>query len=104
MIEKRLRDKIVQLIDRAPGIANVPITERTEQWKAIGEAWVIEAVNVVELAVPDFINAYRQGLAAAKISLIPLPERIPRIAALLEALLADIDAGLVFYPCKRDPR
>ena len=69
--------------------------QRTEQWKAVGEAWVVEAVNAVELAVPDFLNAYRRGLAAAKISLIPLPERVPRIAALLEALLADIDAGLV---------
>ncbi|HEX5517740.1 MAG TPA: hypothetical protein VFX32_09085, partial [Pseudolabrys sp.] len=95
MIEKALRDKIEQLIARAPAIANADFMERTEKWKADGEAWVIEAVNVVELAVPDFLNAYRQGLAAAKFSIIPLPERVPRIASLLQSLLGDIDAGLV---------
>ena len=31
MIEKALRDKIGQLIDRAPRIANVDIMQRTEQ-------------------------------------------------------------------------
>lgn len=96
MVEKALRDKIEQLIFRAPGIANADhFNGRAEQWKAHGEAWVAEAVNVVDLAVPDFLNAYRNGLAQAKFSIIPLPERVPRIATLLRSLLTDIDAGLV---------
>src|SRR5262245_58649455 len=95
MTKKALRDKIENLIARTPAIANVDFKERTEQWKAEGEAWVIEAVNAVELAVPDSLNAYRNGLAQAKFSIIPLPERVPRIATLLRSLLTDIDAGLI---------
>jgi hypothetical protein len=95
-MDKKLRDKIEQLIVRAPAVANVDFAERTaEQWKSDGEAWVIEAVNAVELAVPDFLNAYRIGFSQAKFSIIPLPERVPRIASLLRSLLTDIDAGLV---------
>ena len=95
MIEKQLRNKIEQLIARAPGIANVPIMERTEEWKANGEAWVTESVNAVELAVPDFYNAYRKRMAGAAVVPFPLPERVPLIASLLRSLLGDIDAGLV---------
>lgn len=95
MIEKRLRDKIEQLIARASGISDVPFGDRTEEWKANGEAWVTEAVNAVELAVPDYINAYRRRMVTASQFLIPLPERVPVIASLLRSLLGDIDAGLV---------
>jgi hypothetical protein len=95
MIEKRLRDKIEQLIARASGISDMPFGDRTEEWKAKGEAWVTEAVNAVELAVPDYMNAYRRRMVTASQFLIPLPERVPVIASLLRSLLGDIDAGLV---------
>jgi len=95
MIEKALRNKIEQLIARAPGIVNAEIMELTAQWEADGEAWVTEAVNAVELAVPDFANAYRRRMVTAVVGLFELPERVPRIASLLRSLLRDINEGLV---------
>jgi hypothetical protein len=98
MIEKKLRDKIEQLIDRAPTYADdssiEAIMQRTERWQADGEAWVVEATNVVELAVPDFINAYRMRMRIATLG-GPVVERVHSIASLLRSLLADIDAGLI---------
>ena len=94
MIDKALREKIEQLIARAPGIADAPIMDRSVQWRADGEAWVVEANNAVRLAVPDYLNAYRSRMATAAI-FGPIPERVPLIAALLRSLLADIDAGLI---------
>src|SRR5216683_2334712 len=93
MIEKKLRDKIEELIARAPGIANVTVMERTIDWEADGEAWVTEAVNAVELAVPDAFNAYRKRMVElapiVKAFGTPLPERIPRIASLLRFQASD---------------
>ncbi len=39
MIGKKLRDKIEQLIDRAPTYADAPIMERTERWQIRGETF-----------------------------------------------------------------
>lgn len=95
MIEKVLRDKIENLIARAPGIANVSIMERTIEWQADGEAWITEAVNAVAIAVPDLLNTYRRRMLELTVVPQPLPECVPRIASLLRSLLTDIDAGLV---------
>jgi len=99
MIEKALRHKIEDLITRAPGIANVDMMERTDAWQAHGEAWVTEAVNAVELTVPDALNAYRNRMRELnpiiKLPGTELPVRVPKIAAMLRSLLADLDAGLV---------
>ena len=94
MIEKKLRDKIAQLIERAPTYTDAEIIERTGRWQADGEAWIVEAKNVVELAVPDFLNAYRNRMTTATI-LGAMLERVQTIASLLRSLLADIDAGLI---------
>lgn len=94
MIEKKLRDKIEQLIARAPALeGKAPITEET-RWKAAGEAWCTEAVNAVELAVPDVFNAYRSRMTTAAL-FGSTPQRVTLIASLLRSLLNDIDAGLV---------
>jgi len=93
MIEKKLRDKITQLIDRTSTYTDAQIMERTERWNADGEAWIVEAKNVVELAVPEFGNAYRMRVATTFIG--PVLERVQLIASLLRSILADIDAGLI---------
>ncbi len=49
---------------------------------------------MVQLAVPDFLNAYR-GRMATVTFLGPMSERVETIASLLRSLLADIDAGLI---------
>jgi hypothetical protein len=59
MIEKRLRDKIGDLIARAAGIANASFDERTEQWKADGEAWRPTPSN---LPCPTFSMPIAGGL------------------------------------------
>jgi hypothetical protein len=94
MIEKKLRDKIAQLIDRAPTYTDAQIMERTERWKADGAAWIVEADNVVQLAVPDFMNAYRRRMVTATLS-GPMLDRVQTIASLLRSLLTDIVEGLI---------
>jgi hypothetical protein len=98
MIEKKLRDKITQLIDRAPTYADdksiEAIMRRTERWFADGEAWIVEATNVVELAVPDPFNSYRKRMVTAPI-VGSMTERVELIASLLRSLLENIDAGLI---------
>ena len=94
MIEKKLRDKIEQLIKRSPAFeGKAPIMDET-RWKAAGEAWITEAMNAVELAVPDVFNAYRSRMPMAK-TVGSTPARVTLIWSLLRSLLADIDAGLV---------
>jgi len=98
MIEKKLRDKIEQLIDRAPTYADdssvEAIMRRTDRWFADGEAWIVEAENVVTLAVPDFLNAYRKRMVTATIG-GAMPEQVQLIASLLRSLLDNIDEGLI---------
>ena len=91
MIEKRLRDKIAQLIGRAEQtFENAPIEARSERWLADGRAWIVEANHVVELALPDPLQAYRRQVLIGSIL-----ERVLTMASILRSLLADIDAGLV---------
>ena len=53
MFEKRVREKIAQLIEpRAQPYVDTPSTGRDGRWEADGHAWIAEAVNVVELALP----------------------------------------------------
>ena len=94
MFEKRVREKIAQLIERAQPYVDTPSTGRDERWEADGHAWIAEAVNVVELALPNPLQTYRGQLFAATL-VSPVVKRVQRVAALLRSLLADVDAGLV---------
>jgi len=94
MIEKKLRDKIAQLIARAEVYVDRPTGGRDERWMADGNAWVAEAINVVELAVPNPLQPYRRRLFAATLPLTAI-ECVYGISSLLRSLLEDIDLGLV---------
>jgi hypothetical protein len=93
MFEKRVREKIAQLIERADVFADRPTGGRDERWLADGHAWLTEAINVVELALPDRTQVYRLHITNAIFGTVI--ERVLRVASTLRSLLADVDAGLV---------
>jgi len=60
------------------------------------EAWLTEALNAVELAVPEPNNAYRRNIKRLSDRAAgPIGQRVASIAQILPALLSDIDAGLL---------
>jgi hypothetical protein len=67
MIEKKLRDKIEELIASAPAHAEV----NTETDVALGMAWVTEAVNVVRLALPDPLQTLTGGISSWRRAIPP---------------------------------
>ena len=94
MLEEAIRRKVQDLIRRAPSL--VSDSRRSATTHGLCEGWVTEAVNVIEVAIPIETNAYRrrireiegrQGWA--------VDNKVTAIAASLEALLPDIDAGLL---------
>jgi hypothetical protein len=91
MIEKKLRDKIAQLIACADAYAEA--ANQTERGVANATAWVTEALNVVQLAVPDRFQPYRQQIELAVYATVS--QKVLTIAATLRSLLADVDLGLV---------
>lgn len=91
MVEKRLRNKIAQLIQRADACADA--AKKTERGVADATAWVVEAINVVKLALPDPFQPYRTQIALTLAA--SLSQKVLTIAATLRSLLADVDAGLV---------
>lgn len=122
MIDQDIRRKIEGLLTRAPALASASIqrprvlTSRPspQAWMAGGasekeydpshndqhtaqcRAWITEALNIIELAVPTPSNAYRRqiekiGEAAAS----RYPRSVGSMAEILRALLRDIDAGLL---------
>jgi hypothetical protein len=93
MFEKRVREKIAQLIKRADVFADRPTGGRDERWLADGRAWLTEAINVVELALPDRTQVYR--LHITNVIFGTVIERVLTVASTLRSLLADVDAGLV---------
>ena len=96
MIEENIKRKIADLIGRARTIATPDGVVHDEQHFGACEGWLVQARNVIQLAVPMPQNAYRQ-----RIEEITNPEgkAIVRCAIsaaeVLRALLPDIDAGLV---------
>jgi hypothetical protein len=97
MIEENIRRKIGDFVHRASifgsstsGVAR----DARELSECVG--WIAEAVNVAELAVPMPENAYRRRIEKA---LGPGGsgelQRVLSIAAILRALLPDIDASLL---------
>jgi hypothetical protein len=96
MIEKNVRTKIEELINRAPPLApsrsGLP---RDSQHINQCEGWITEALNIIEVAVPQADNAYRRRVTGIGEKSGSLPQRVGSIAEILRALLADIDAGLL---------
>jgi hypothetical protein len=95
MIEKNIRQKIEQLIARAKAIPQTTsgmAADRTQY--NVCEAWLTEAMNVIQVAIPQPENAYRTKIdtlakRTSKNSSVKSAELI------FESLLSDIDAGLL---------
>jgi hypothetical protein len=96
MIEEKIRRKIEDLIGRARTIGPSDGMVRDDRHFGACEGWLVEARNVIQLAVPMPQNAYRQRIEA-----ITNPEGkaivqcVISATEVLRALLPDIDAGLV---------
>lgn len=95
MIEKNIRQKIEQLIARAKAIPQTTsgMAANLTQYN-ICEAWLTEALNIIQVAIPQPENAYRTKIEtlakrASKNSSVKAAELI------FESLLSDIDAGLL---------
>ena len=82
------------LIARGPPIAATDIMGRNETWVGRARAWIVEVINVVELAIPTSENAYRRSIIKAAEHGSAL-ERVQTISHVLPSLLQDIDAGLI---------
>lgn len=96
MIEEKIKTKIVGLINRGRSLGSLDGTIRNEQHFGQLEGWLVEANNIVQLAVPITQNAYRQRMEKVT---DPEGKSIVRCVAsaaeILNALLLDIDAGLL---------
>lgn len=95
MIEKKLRDKIEQLIARANDLENVAESRRNDHWTASVDAWTTSVVNVIRLAVPDMFQPYRQAIESPVLRLQTTSQRLLIIRSTLQLLLADVEKGLV---------
>jgi hypothetical protein len=95
MIEDRARQKIEKLIERAIALYNVPAQQRDPAWLAQGLSWITEVLNVVELCIPTADQAYRREISRLAQVGGNTGERIQRVSVLLQAMLGDIDAGLI---------
>lgn len=96
MIETNLRKKIEELIQRAKAFQTIPGgLARNSREVSLCEGWITEALNAVELAVPRPTNAYRRKVEILAKGSSGLVQAVGSIAQVLEALLPDIDAGLL---------
>ena len=96
MIEHNIRAKILDLVGRS-GRLNITTTGVARDTQHLSEcrAWITEALNVTELAVPLPNNAYRRQIAKIGEGSWSYPSRVASIAEIFRALLTDIDAGLL---------
>ena len=94
MIEEHIKAKISQLINRARSLVAAEELRDDYHFGAC-ESWLVEADNVVQLAIPLAQHPYRQRIAK-----LADPEGkaifrcVTSVAEILRALLADIDAEL----------
>jgi hypothetical protein len=96
MIEENIRQKIKQLLARSAGLVAISgpsglaiNSSHTAQCRS----WIVEALNVTQLASPSPTNPYRVQIEVKWSG--GLPERASTMAHMLDALLQDIDAGLL---------
>ncbi len=99
MIEENIRRKFEELIVRSSNfVPHVSPNGFATESRYIPqfEGWLAEALNLVEIAVPEPDNAYRRSVEKLSDgSSGPIGRRIQSIAQILPALLADVDAGLL---------
>ena len=93
MISDNVRRKIEDLIGRAPALAGDGNIPRDGQHVAKCSAWLTEALNVIAYAIPSPQNPYRARIEQPHGGTTTL--RVAYVAATLEALLPDIDVGLL---------
>jgi hypothetical protein len=96
MIEQRIRQKIEDLILRSKAFPPRPAgVARNSQEVAQCRRWLTEAINVTELAIPQPSNAYRRRIETDAKGSNGIVGAVQIVAAIFEALLPDIDAGLL---------
>ncbi len=96
MIEEAVRRKIEALVRRAMQLTPLGGTLRDNQHAALCRSWITESLNIIELAVPIENNSYRRQIKKlGEGSGLLLLDRVASIGAVLEALLIDIDSGLI---------
>lgn len=95
MIEKKLRDKIASLIADADHIESVQEDVDEKLWLAEVNAWATSVLNVIKLALPDFLHPYRTGIERAAAPYVPASERLLTVRSTLRTLLDDVKEGFV---------
>jgi hypothetical protein len=93
MIGDNVRRKLQDLIARAPSL--VVDGEYDTRHEAKCSAWLVEALNVVSYAIPSPLNAYRFGIERSSNPWNGPIQSVASVAETLQALLADVDAGLL---------
>lgn len=98
VVEQKVRERVLALRRDAAGLLDG--IERSQNngegwsWEARAEAWVVSAVSVVCALVPDELEPYRQQAKTAA-DYESTRYRVTLLDALLDALVQDVDAGLV---------
>jgi hypothetical protein len=95
MLEEAVRQKIEDLIRRAVQIAPGGATLRDKEHSAECRAWITEALNIIDFAVPVETNSYHQNIVKLGGGSGLLLDRVASMGSILLSLLADIDAGLI---------
>ena len=96
MIEQNIRAKILDLVGRSERlIISTAGVARDTRHLSECRAWITEALNVLELAVPMSKNAYRRQVEKIEERTSSYPSSVASIAEIFRALLTDIDAGLL---------
>jgi hypothetical protein len=97
ILRDQIKDLIIRAIDLCPRnnrrgiVRSIPDNERHAD-KCTG--WIADALNIVEL-VPPAANAYKREIKGiAERASHSSPNTVARMAEMLRALLADIDAGI----------
>ena len=93
MFEEVIRKKTEDLLRRADPLQVYP-ADSAVIYQA--QAWIIEAVNLIEVAIPVESNAYRRKIVRIEEDEDNYPTlKVGPIAELLRSFLPDLEAGLV---------
>ncbi len=94
MLEQAIRAKIQDLVRRSDALTS---GGRLRDAGHIGlcQGWITEAMNIIELAVPIENNSYRRQITKIGDGGGEFIADVASIAAILRAVLPDIDAGLI---------
>jgi hypothetical protein len=95
MIQANVRKKIEELIERSAQIADTDMMQRDNQWIASCQSWKVEALNIIQLAIPVESNPYRDIIKDAAGNVRGMPEQIRTAGVAMKAMLSDLDAGVI---------